>query len=98
MSEHLTRSQKRKMESQKNDIISLLKTGEGRRVLYRIIEKCGVYRSEIGTVDEVMFHQGQRAIGLFIIGAMIEADPHAYANLLAEHVKYNLNNPDTDTE
>ena len=60
-------------EREANDMRALLATTEGRRFLWRLMEKCGVYRESFTGSSETFFLEGKRSIGLFVIAEIIDA-------------------------
>lgn len=57
---------------------------EGRRFLWRLLEKTGVYRSSFTGSSETFFREGQRNVGLFLIGEIHEICPEVYTTMLKE--------------
>lgn len=57
---------------------------EGRRFLWRLLEKTGVYRSSFTGSSETFFREGQRNVGLFLIGEIHSICPEVYLTMLKE--------------
>jgi len=83
----LSQKEKFRRDREANDMRSLLATIEGRRFLWRLMEKCGVYRESFTGSSETFFLEGKRSIGLFVIAEIIDAEPDAYLLMLKENRK-----------
>jgi len=82
-----SQKQKFRREREVNDIRSMLGTTEGRRFLWRLMEKCGVYRESFTGSSETFFLEGKRSIGLFVIAEIMDAEPEAYLLMIKENRK-----------
>lgn len=61
---------------------------QGRRVLTRLMERTGVYRSSFNAnALSMAMHEGERNIGLILVADMLEADPMGFVKLLKEFQK-----------
>lgn len=68
------------------DLRWLLGHPQGRRIVLRVLEEAGVFRSSFNHSGSVMaFNEGQRNIGLFLTAELLEASPQGYMKVLAEH-------------
>lgn len=56
----------------------------GRRIVWRLLERAGVYRTTFTGNSETFFKEGMRAMGLFIIGEVHSVTPEAYVTMLKE--------------
>lgn len=83
----LSQKEKFRRDREANDMRSLLATIEGRRFLWRLMEKCGVYRESFTGSSETFFLEGKRSIGLFVIAEIIDAEPDAYLLMIKENRK-----------
>lgn len=68
-----------------NDIRQLIATAHGKRVFWRYLELCGVYKSSFTGSSETFFLEGQRNIGLKILADIVDADPKAYVAMMEMH-------------
>ena len=68
------------------DLVHVLSSREGRRVVWRLLEDCGLFRQTFreGRPDSSAFLEGQRSIGLQLFAAIQQADPVAYALMARE--------------
>lgn len=66
------------------DIEAVITTPHGARFIWRILEKAGVHRTCFDPDSAVMaMLEGQRNIGLMVLGDIMRACPEKYINLLA---------------
>lgn len=71
-------------ELQADDFKSVLSTPQGRRLIWRLLDKCGVYRSTFRPNSEAAFLEGQRAIGLYLLLDLQDLCPDRLVEMLAE--------------
>lgn len=68
-----------------DDLRWLLGHPQGRRIVTRLLEEAGVYRSSFNTSGSVMaFAEGRRHIGLFLTAELLEASSEGYLKVLKE--------------
>ena len=60
------------------DVKAILKTKEGRRFVWKILEACGVYRSSMTGNSLTFFNEGKRDIGLQVLADVMDANPEAF--------------------
>jgi hypothetical protein len=63
------------------DMKYLLSSMQGKRVLWRYLEECGVFRSSMTGNSQTFFLEGRRDIGLRILSDIMEANPDAYLEM-----------------
>ncbi len=81
----IERLQHDKRDEQLNDLKALLSMPEGRRVLWRVLEHCGIYASTYSAAHSTAsFLEGQRQVGTTLISWLGAVDPLAYPRLMAE--------------
>ena len=68
-----------------DDVKQLLNSPHGRRFVWRYLGICGVFRSSFTGNSETFFNEGQRNIGLQLLGDVNRANPEAYVTMLREH-------------
>lgn len=67
------------------DLEHVLRSPQGRRVLLRILERCGVYRLAFtGETEATNLRLGEQNIGLWLISQMETIGPTTYPALLME--------------
>lgn len=68
-----------------DDLKEVLKTNQGKNVMWWVLSQCGIYDTNFSDEDrKTNFLLGKRDIGLGIIGLMHDADPTMYAKLQLE--------------
>jgi hypothetical protein len=67
-----------------NDWKWLMSSKQGRRCVWRLLEKAGVYRTSFTGNSETFFREGMRNMGLFVVDAVHTHAPDAYALMVAE--------------
>lgn len=76
-----TRSRDRELE----DIRAVLKTREGRRFYWRLMERCRAFSSVFdASGSKVYYNAGQQDIGHFLIAEMSEVDPNILVLMMKE--------------
>ena len=70
------------------DLQTVLKTPQGRRVLWQVLQAAQVRQHGFipGDALATAFHCGQRSIGLFLLDAIEQAVPGAYQQMRSEYV------------
>lgn len=70
------------------DLQTVLKTPQGRRVLWHILHAAQVRQHGFvpGDALATAFHCGQRSIGLFLLDEMEQAMPGAYQQMRSEYL------------
>ena len=77
-----TRQQKRQREIE--DFKWLMGTVQGRRFVWRLLEKAGVFRSTFRPDSEMVFLEGLRNMGLLLIADIHETCPEKYHVMVRE--------------
>ncbi len=76
---------RRRREREVDDLRAVVATPEGRRVMWRMLEHCGVFRSTFtGHGARDAFNEGARNVGLFVMGELAEAEPDVITTMLKE--------------
>lgn len=70
-----------------NQMRKVLSLYEGRSVLWRILELAGIYRQSFTGNSETFFREGQRKVGLELLGEIEAAEPNAYSKMRDEYVE-----------
>jgi hypothetical protein len=78
---------RRRRQQELNDVRAVLSTREGRRMFWRYLDFCGVYRTSFQGQFQTFFNEGQRNVGLVLLSDVNEADPKAHALMLEEDRK-----------
>lgn len=85
LTEQLSRAQELQRDQIGLDLEAVLRIPQGRRVMLRILERCGVYRSAFaGEADVTALRLGEQNIGLWLIAQLETVGPTEYPRLLLE--------------
>ena len=79
-----------------DDIKWLMGSKRGRRIVWRLLERTGVFRSSFTGNSETFYREGMRNIGLVLMAQTNEAGPDLYASMVKEH-QQNVRNTDSGT-
>lgn len=78
---------KNKRETELGDLRQLLSTKWGRRLVWRILDKTGQYRTSFTGNSTTFFNEGQRNIGLWLVDEVLSADTERYLLMIKENNK-----------
>ena len=68
------------------DLRWLLGHPQGRRIVSRLLDEAGVFRSSFNHSGSVMaFNEGRRHMGLFVTSELLEASADGYMKVLKEY-------------
>jgi hypothetical protein len=69
-----------------NDMRVVLKTPEGRRVLWDLLTYCNIYKQSFDNSGSITaFNEGRRVVGLKVLKQIMAADPGAYIEMQSEN-------------
>lgn len=71
-------------QNEAEDFKWLMSSKRGRRIVWRLLERTGVYRSSFTGNSETFFREGQRNVGLMLMAQINEFSPDQYALMLKE--------------
>lgn len=74
-----------KSDLELNDIKSVLKTIEGRRFVWSVLESCGIYKSSFTGSSETFFLEGSRNVGLRLLSKLEMADQESLFQMMREN-------------
>jgi hypothetical protein len=67
------------------DLRGILNSKTGRRFVWRLLERAGVYRTSFNNSGSITaFNEGRRDVGLFLLNEIHEVAPDAYLTMLKE--------------
>lgn len=66
------------------DIKWLMKGRQGRRIVWRLLEKTGVFRCSFTGNSETFFREGMRNVGLMLLAQINEVCPEQYTLMVQE--------------
>lgn len=70
-----------------DDFKWLVNHAAGRRLLWRVLERSGVFRTSFDGTSRTYFNEGRRDMGLFLLGELHEIAPDAYPKMLKEQTQ-----------
>ena len=86
-------AEKREAQEERNDVIAVMSTAPGRRYIWRLLERAGVFRTPYrGSTNDTMVRIGNHSVGVEIMTEVIEANAELYLLMQKEH--YILEPPD----
>lgn len=68
-------------DNEHNDLKYILDSEQGRRFIWKQLERCGVFKSSFTGSSETYFLEGQRNIGLKLLADVMACDPQAYLKM-----------------
>lgn len=83
--------EKFRRERELSDIATVCTTPEGRRVLWRIMEKCRTFESIWENSARIHYNSGQQDLGHFVMSEILKANPEVFMQMQNENKKENLN-------
>lgn len=81
-------------ENELEDLRFILSTEKGRRFLWQILERAGVFRNSYTGDNSTFFNEGRRNLGLWLIGEIAAADEMGLIQMMTEHNKVLANKED----
>ncbi len=84
--EKVEEERKRKAKD-RSDMLQVLRMVEARRILFKILEKCGPYQPsfDLNSARMTDYNEGRRSIGIEVLQMINSADPQAYIQMVNEH-------------
>ena len=70
------------------DFVWLMSDKRGRRFVWRLLDKAGVFRSTFTGNSETFFRERLRNMGLFVLSEVHELTPDAFTQMLKEQKSY----------
>lgn len=65
------------------DVRAMLRTGFGRRFLWRYLSNCNVFNALQGPLPHIHYEEGYRQVGLQIMDDIIQANPEALVEMMS---------------
>lgn len=75
------------VEQAANDLRAVMGTPEGRRFMWGLLGECGLYRSSYHPSALIHFNEGQRSIGLSLLGRITADCPDQYLTMQGEAIE-----------
>lgn len=80
-----------------DDLKWLMGSKRGRRIVWRLLERCGVYRTSFNTnALSMAFNEGSRNNGLYLL-SVIQAVPEKYVLMLQEQKEHERSSRNADS-
>jgi hypothetical protein len=76
--------EKRREEREQDDMIAVTSIPQGRRLLWRLLSECGVFRSSMTGDNYTYFNEGRRDVGVRLLSEITQANPEAYLQMMKE--------------
>lgn len=70
--------------AQSEDLKWLMADKRGRRFMWRLLERTGIYRSSFTGNSETFFREGERNVGLAVMADLMDFCPERYAQMIKE--------------
>ncbi len=77
-------------QQEAEDFKWIVSNKRGRRFIWRLLDQAGVFRSSFTGNSETFFREGQRNLGLRVLGLIHEHAPETYAQMLGEKREQDL--------
>lgn len=82
----ITKRNKRRVQRNADDLVTVLSTPPGRRFVWRLLSECGVFHGSFNeSSNRMAFQEGRRDIGLMILNEVITEVPSALDVMRREH-------------
>lgn len=80
---------RQRREEETNDLRAVLSSVSGRRFIWRLLERGGVFRSSFNAESDsyTAFNEGRRNLGLLVLNDILEADLDAFTLMQRESVE-----------
>jgi hypothetical protein len=85
------RKDERERERELADMRQVMSSVEGRRFVWRLLERAGVFRTSFTGNSTTFFNEGMRNMGLMVLGDVHEAAADAYIVMMNESKKEGSN-------
>lgn len=70
-----------------DDLRFILSTDQGRRFVWRVLSRCGVFKISFTGSSQTFFNEGERSIGLYLLNEVMDADPDSYVKMYVKDKK-----------
>jgi hypothetical protein len=78
-------STKRERDRWKDQLTAVSNLAEGRAVLYRFLDRCGMWETSFAeSTTRMAFHEGQRNVGLWLLAELGGVNPDALSQMTKE--------------
>lgn len=70
-----------------DDLREVMDTAAGRRFVWRMLERAGIYRQSFTGNSSTFFNEGERNVGLFLLSELQAACPQAFIQMQQEQLE-----------
>lgn len=88
-SSQFVKEQEKKFKNKENraedDLVNVMNTPGGRRVMWRFLTFCKIYEAGYLVPDEMMFREGMRNVGTMMLSEITKASPELYLKMQEEN-------------
>lgn len=78
---------KRRKDQELSDLKKVLSFVEGRRLMWRVLDEAGVFRSTFNSnALNMAFMEGNRNIGLVLFNEILKASPNSFTQMQREYI------------
>jgi hypothetical protein len=74
--------EKLKRERELDDLRAVITTPEGRRVMWRLLSRCGTFASIWEPSAKIHYNSGQQDVGHYLMAEIVEAEPSALLEMM----------------
>ena len=81
---------RRMQERDDEDFRTILKTAYGRRFVWKLMRRCGIFKQSFipgDTPQDTAFNEGRRSIGNTLLGQVNDINPEAYLQMVKANKK-----------
>ena len=82
-----TQDQHNELATEVRDLQHVMGTPQGRRFVWRLLDRCHIYTSSFTGNSETYFREGERNIGLMLFADINTSCPGLYATMQKEHIE-----------
>lgn len=79
--------ERRKLERDAQDLVKVLSQIEGRRLMWRLLDHCGVFTTIWDNSARIHYNAGRQDVGHFVMQEIIKAEPDAFQMMMNESRK-----------
>lgn len=75
-----------------DDIRTVMSNASGRRLMWRLLEKCGTFRSTFNPSNQLSmaYLSGQQDLGHFLMAEIVQADENLLLRIMKDNKKENM--------
>jgi hypothetical protein len=76
--------EKEREREQRDDVIDLMSTEQGRRFVWRLLSYTGIYRAHEGDSESILKQEGRRQVGLYLLGIVSDVAEDRVFDMMRE--------------